>query len=391
MRKKLSLVLIAVVFGSALLSSYGVARVDAGGLIDLKISPEAGSMFTGHMLKFNAVGVYSDGSQKKLEYPEVTWDIVFMHPDDPTAAKIDKNGLLIVCKAPLNLRVAATEGGTSARSAIMTSNRAQIAVPAQARDALKSRKIERNKDGDNDGLMDRIEAVFETDPNNSDTDDDGHRDGEEVLAGFSPIHSGKLYRDQGIVPSWAQEKVFELASKGVIRADNKGNINPRRNITRGEFLQMIMDVADIELESLATGEGPFIDVVKDDPTTMYINHAYALGLASGHLNDTFRPNAQITRAEAIKLVIDGLRVFWYQHYMKMGDMPKMPFKDINETWQIRYIDAAKKIDLVKGYSDGTFRPDKNINLAEAAKLLHFMLSHQEGSTDIVEGICGSSN
>ena len=41
-------------------------------------------------------------------------------------------------------------------------------------------------DSDGDGLSDRLELLFGTDPHNPDTDGDGFRDGVEVLTGHSP-------------------------------------------------------------------------------------------------------------------------------------------------------------------------------------------------------------
>ncbi len=49
-------------------------------------------------------------------------------------------------------------------------------------------------DSDSDGLFDREEVkVYKTDPLNPDTDGDGHKDGDEVKAGYDPKGQGKLY------------------------------------------------------------------------------------------------------------------------------------------------------------------------------------------------------
>lgn len=50
-----------------------------------------------------------------------------------------------------------------------------------------------NKDSDKDGLSDYEEIYFWfTDPADADTDDDGHKDGTEILGGFSPLGTGKI-------------------------------------------------------------------------------------------------------------------------------------------------------------------------------------------------------
>ena len=48
-------------------------------------------------------------------------------------------------------------------------------------------------DSDEDGLNDQQEIeVYETDPLDSDTDDDGYLDGHEVKHGYNPAGEGKL-------------------------------------------------------------------------------------------------------------------------------------------------------------------------------------------------------
>ena len=47
-------------------------------------------------------------------------------------------------------------------------------------------------DSDNDGLSDKEEEFYGTDKNNSDTDGDGYKDGDEVKNGYNPLGAGKL-------------------------------------------------------------------------------------------------------------------------------------------------------------------------------------------------------
>lgn len=53
-------------------------------------------------------------------------------------------------------------------------------------------------DSDNDGLSDHEEIIiYTTDPNNPDTDGDTYQDGSEVLNGYSPLGNGKLEANPG--------------------------------------------------------------------------------------------------------------------------------------------------------------------------------------------------
>ena len=48
-------------------------------------------------------------------------------------------------------------------------------------------------DSDNDGLVDDLERLYGSDPNNPDTDGDGFTDYEEVLNDYNPNGEGKLW------------------------------------------------------------------------------------------------------------------------------------------------------------------------------------------------------
>jgi len=47
-------------------------------------------------------------------------------------------------------------------------------------------------DSDNDGLTDKDETIYGTDPEKADTDGDGFSDGDEVKNGYNPLGEGKL-------------------------------------------------------------------------------------------------------------------------------------------------------------------------------------------------------
>jgi len=96
----------------------------------------------------------------------------------------------------------------------------------------------------------------------------------------------------------------------------------------------------------------------------YIMQLVSEGVASGYDDGTFRPNNPVTRAEFIKMVVSA---FGYQ----INETPSnLEFADVtNSDWFAPYVEAATDADIVDGYSDGTFRPAKTINRAEAMKIL----------------------
>ena len=95
----------------------------------------------------------------------------------------------------------------------------------------------------------------------------------------------------------------------------------------------------------------------------------ASGAASGYPEDgTFRPNKWINRAEFVKILLE------YNQDVQ-GSGPSMCFTDFNpgdfETaeWYYAYACEAKTLGYIQGYPDGSFGGEKNINLAEALKIV----------------------
>ena len=96
----------------------------------------------------------------------------------------------------------------------------------------------------------------------------------------------------------------------------------------------------------------------------YINQIVNRGIASGKRKGIFAPNDLITRAELTKIAVNAFG------FEVPESLFSSPFKDIEiNTWYAPYIYAAKIFELVKGYTDGEFRPNDFINRVEALKIL----------------------
>ena len=91
----------------------------------------------------------------------------------------------------------------------------------------------------------------------------------------------------------------------------------------------------------------------------------ALGILSGQVSQT------VTRAEFVAMVIkaspggDGV-----------GQAATSPYPDIPRShWASGYVEAAVSRGLISGFSDGTFRPNQEIKLAEAASMALALLGY----------------
>ncbi len=96
------------------------------------------------------------------------------------------------------------------------------------------------------------------------------------------------------------------------------------------------------------------------------------GVINGYPDGSFRPQNTITRAEFTKMIVTLLggdkASEPFGAYTRFGDVP-------STSWAARYINYAARskedggLGLIKGYTDGSFRPENNINYAESVTIL----------------------
>jgi rare lipoprotein A len=87
-------------------------------------------------------------------------------------------------------------------------------------------------------------------------------------------------------------------------------------------------------------------------------------LIDGYDDGTFKPDNEVNRAEALKMVMKAIKG------TTTTNKEKFSFEDIKSTdWFYTYVLAAWNNYLVTGYPDGLFHPERTINLAESLKII----------------------
>ena len=149
-----------------------------------------------------------------------------------------------------------------------------------------------------------------------------------------------------------------------------GTIRPNNDISRAEvatiFFRLLTDEARTQYTTTA---GNFTDV----KAGMWCNRAIAtltnMGIIKGYTDGTFRPNADITRAELATIIA---------RFAKL-DVNTKTFSDINGHWAQKSIELAAGNGWINGYEDGTFRPNNNITRAETFAMINRVLDRQTES------------
>lgn len=135
-------------------------------------------------------------------------------------------------------------------------------------------------------------------------------------------------------------------------------------------------------EEEAAGEDVFTDVSSESPYYDALVYLKEQGIIGGYPDGSFKPNNTINRAEFTKIIMGSVstseeRAACYLDYSVEGSFMVTLFSDVelvavggNEpSWYFDYVCQAKKMDIIGGYPDGSFKPAQNINFVEGAKIV----------------------
>lgn len=106
---------------------------------------------------------------------------------------------------------------------------------------------------------------------------------------------------------------------------------------------------------------PFADI-NGIEAEEYIRHLHDAGIVNGRSGNNFEPDAQLTRAEFMVLMVKALK-------LEGNAADNGKFKDIKNHWAKNTLLLAYQNSLIAGYGDGTIRPDNPITLAEVSTVI----------------------
>jgi hypothetical protein len=139
-----------------------------------------------------------------------------------------------------------------------------------------------------------------------------------------------------------------------------GNFHPTSYLTRAETAAI---VARIKKLSGSDPKQHYKDVTQKHWAYRYIHQVTHAGYMNGH-NGYFHPDAPITRAELVTLVLRlrGVRA-----------VPLEGFDDLQTHWAGDIVGTAKTLQFIDGMDEKTFHPDGYTDRQSAAKLINIAL------------------
>jgi len=139
------------------------------------------------------------------------------------------------------------------------------------------------------------------------------------------------------------------------------------------YAQDSTPVAVAAKPSVPSQESPFTDVKSDNPYYKAILDLYQRRVVEGYKDATFKPDAQLSRAEFIKIALGATNCVdcsLPNEVQRRKYSSSQPFPDVGLiAWYYFCVSIAKELGMVTGYGDGYFRPERSISRAEAVAVL----------------------
>lgn len=164
---------------------------------------------------------------------------------------------------------------------------------------------------------------------------------------------------------WAEKTIKNLIDKNIINGYPDGTFKPNNNITRAEFVKIIVNAFKLQSDKKID----FKDV-ENSWAKSYIETAAGLGIVNGYNENSFGPNNNITREEMAKIIAKVLKLS-EKEALKFSD------KDKIAKWAVDSVEETVKAGIIKGYPDNEFKPEGKATRAEAATIIERSMNYKK--------------
>ena len=151
------------------------------------------------------------------------------------------------------------------------------------------------------------------------------------------------------------------------------DVRPQNNITRAEVATIFFRLlTDETREANMTKSNSYNDVKDGDWFCCAVSTLSKMGIIKGYEDGSFKPNDPISRAEFAAIAA---------RFDPDGDKTPASFADVTSHWAKDEISIAANHGWIKGYEDGSFKPDQKITRAETMTLVNRVLNRLPEAKD----------
>ncbi len=161
------------------------------------------------------------------------------------------------------------------------------------------------------------------------------------------------------------EAVAYLVEEGVVAGYPDGTFKPGNTVSRVEALKFILEGVK---ENTSSGSLPFSDVSSREWYGDYLYTAHKKGIIDGYPNGTFNPAGTVNRAEFYKMLFNGMGV-------EVDDnLKEDPASDVSkDDWFAPYIAKAKELGIMDS-GKMTIRPANGMSREEVAEAIYRLMT-----------------
>lgn len=160
---------------------------------------------------------------------------------------------------------------------------------------------------------------------------------------------------------WAKEAIEELYKKNIVSGVGNKKFEPMRNITREEFVKLVVLAFGFELSE---GETGFSDVSSGAWYENYIKTAIDNGIVKGISETEFGVGKNITRQDMAVIVARVKNMGSVENAELFADD-----SDISD-YAKEAVYAVKGAGIISGMGENRFAPKNNATRAQAAKIIY---------------------
>ncbi|MCK9857505.1 endo-1,4-beta-xylanase [Paenibacillus sp. ATY16] len=190
---------------------------------------------------------------------------------------------------------------------------------------------------------------------------------------FTPKHfskyvakvNGSTFKDVNDVP-WAVESIQALEARGIVAGVKTGTFAPNNQVTRAEFIQMLMNAIDPNSDKATS---TFTDVKEGAWYYQAIASAQQLGIVNGKADGSYGINDAISRQEMAAMLY---RAAAKANVKLPNTVNELKFADDSSIsdYAAQAIKALQQAGIVNGMEDGKFAPASNATRAQAAVIIY---------------------
>ena len=169
---------------------------------------------------------------------------------------------------------------------------------------------------------------------------------------------------EDISKHWASEQLTYAVEKGILKGDDKGNLNPDQSVKRSEFAALL--VRALKLSPKSANSIEFKDVKESHWFYNEVKLATQYGLVKGKAANVFKPNDNITREEMAVMIKRAVDYYGYDSLSL-----NLYFDDSKaiSSWAADDIKHILSLGLMSGISEKQFAPKENTTRAQAVTVL----------------------